>query len=542
MLPRVQTILFLFCCSCLGTSAQAQFEILDVNNIGFGVGYGGTLCNHDDVYYSLAPIEGTNHIIWGIAPLWSAYDDSGQVYGDILYINNAEDHAGPHADTALNLAQELALQRYKMVRKIERSEIEAFTSHFGEPGYTIPQIIRDWPGNGDTTLGTTFQLAPYVDHNANGIYEPDSGDYPLIKGDQAIFQLLHDRPTGSQATGGDPNFSMLEYRQMVYGYEALPGSLLDNAVFIDMQIINRSDRTYHDFVFGYLTFFELGFFGNNYMGSDSSVNLQYCYKGDTTDTGYGDWIYYGDLLPATGLQFMNVPMDVSMNPIGELSETWLQRFQFYQRAYWPFDTTHMTDGGSGYGTGSLTNYSYHDHPDDTDGWNEFTQGNPPGQRRAYSSTFFGDLHPGDTVCHTAAVLFAPGTIPNNRTAAVTDLINMASALQAQYPYLPDAGNCMQTRQDAPYWQTEVNPADGITFLPYPNPASDVVYLHTGPFKQSDVSLNLSDMNGKLIETWFLADLNSEQIISIRLPALTAGIYVLSGQANGFTFVKKIVIK
>ncbi|HPR29134.1 MAG TPA: hypothetical protein PLI03_07290, partial [Chitinophagales bacterium] len=71
MLPRVQTILFLFCCSCLGTSAQAQFEILDVNNIGFGVGYGGTLCNHDDVYYSPAPIEGTNHIIWGIAPLWS---------------------------------------------------------------------------------------------------------------------------------------------------------------------------------------------------------------------------------------------------------------------------------------------------------------------------------------------------------------------------------------------------------------------------------------------------------------------------------------
>ena len=122
----------------------------------------GHLCNHDDVYYSPAPMETKPHHL-GIAPLWSAYDDSGQVYGDILYINNAEIIQVPHADTALNLAQELALQRYKMVRKkIERSRNKAFTSHFGEPDYTH---ATDHQETGRATryhVGTTFQLAPYV--------------------------------------------------------------------------------------------------------------------------------------------------------------------------------------------------------------------------------------------------------------------------------------------------------------------------------------------------------------------------------------------
>src|SRR5690606_41439558 len=38
--------------------------------------------------------------------------------------------------------------------------------------------IREWPGNGDQSRGELPVLAPYEDVNGDGVYIPDSGDYP----------------------------------------------------------------------------------------------------------------------------------------------------------------------------------------------------------------------------------------------------------------------------------------------------------------------------------------------------------------------------
>lgn len=525
------------------TPISAQVPIIDVGNIGFGVSQGGVLCHSNEISYSAAPIGGNNHIISRMYPIWSAYDADNQLYGDIIHMSNDWLHAGPHTQESLTIENEYNVIKYKEVQNIYQREIDTFKLRFRDSTYQIPESIKNWPANGDINIGMADQLAPFADHNNNYLYEPDSGDYPLIKGDQAIFQLLHDLPTGQHLLEGDTNFSQLEYHQLVYGYDSDPSSLLYNTVFIDMKIINRSNRTYHDFVFGYLTFFELGYYNNNYLGTDSTRFLQFAYNGDTTDNYSDAYPYYGSILPAAGVQFLNAPMNSSMDPGSELSEISLERFQFYQRAIWPYDTVHMTDDYSGYGGDVLTNYSYHDHPDIPGGWSEVQQQNPPSESRGYSSTYYGDFHPGDTICHTSAVLFADGTIPYNRTIAVTDLIEMATALQNIYPLLPDANKCLTTIQEDPYWQTSGELSDGITFLPYPNPANDVVFLNSGSFDDGDLKITLHHVNGQLVGNWIFEDISPNKVMRVDLPPdLGSGLYYISGEWSGFYFTRQLFVQ
>ena len=45
---------------------------------------------------------------------------------------------------------------------------------------------------GDTSLGQAPYLAPFVDVDYDGLYNPALGDYPDVMGDQAIFFIFND--------------------------------------------------------------------------------------------------------------------------------------------------------------------------------------------------------------------------------------------------------------------------------------------------------------------------------------------------------------
>jgi hypothetical protein len=65
----------------------------------------------------------------------------------------------------------------------------------------IDNDILTWPGKGNPYIGQIAQmaganmnhnLAPFVDVNSDGIYNPMHGDYPDIKGDQSIWWVMND--------------------------------------------------------------------------------------------------------------------------------------------------------------------------------------------------------------------------------------------------------------------------------------------------------------------------------------------------------------
>src|SRR5690606_37961170 len=65
--------------------------------------------------------------------------------------------------------------RYDQIYNITRAEVDNFVS-VGQSAIT-PNILN-WPGNGDVSLNQARRLAPFVDVNMDGFYEPTAGDYP----------------------------------------------------------------------------------------------------------------------------------------------------------------------------------------------------------------------------------------------------------------------------------------------------------------------------------------------------------------------------
>lgn len=81
--------------------------------------------------------------------------------------------------------------KYDRIWKLTTDQIIEHRNKFNNAGYQMPDDIRDWPANQQSTNGE-FLNAPFKDVDTNGVYEPVKGDYPLIKGDFAALILRND--------------------------------------------------------------------------------------------------------------------------------------------------------------------------------------------------------------------------------------------------------------------------------------------------------------------------------------------------------------
>jgi hypothetical protein len=79
-----------------------------------------------------------------------------------------------------------ARSNYNRVWKINKTMVDSFAN--GLYSGLVPAPIADWPAHGDTTQGESFYIAPFVDVNGNGYYNPlIDGDYPCILGRSSHF-------------------------------------------------------------------------------------------------------------------------------------------------------------------------------------------------------------------------------------------------------------------------------------------------------------------------------------------------------------------
>ncbi len=100
---------------------------------------------------------------------------------------------GPIRDTTITTYITTYDQKYNKVWKITQTEINYHKSHVSQLLYVPSPNILNCPGNGNVTKGESSQLAPYFDVNNDQIYNVFNGDYPLIKGDEALFLIYNDQ-------------------------------------------------------------------------------------------------------------------------------------------------------------------------------------------------------------------------------------------------------------------------------------------------------------------------------------------------------------
>jgi len=168
----------------LGLKAQTQSATLDYNNTSVGILNGGDFFwDLSNSKYEVPKATGgsaaKSTIFCGSLWLGAQEEDSTVHLSAMTYRQRGQDFwPGPHSNDST-----ATRSKYDKIYKVSAAEITAHKNNSSNP---IPAIL-DWPGNGDTTKGEPYQLAPFVDVNTNGKYEPTLGDYPLIKGSGAAY-------------------------------------------------------------------------------------------------------------------------------------------------------------------------------------------------------------------------------------------------------------------------------------------------------------------------------------------------------------------
>jgi len=208
-------------------------------------------------------------------------------------------------------------QNWAKIWKITRADIN---THLGNTTRTIantPASVLEWPafmnpyakGNGGasidvTNLAVDLAYAPFIDVNGNGAYDPLAGDYPDIKGDQAMWCLYNDYGPTHNATSASSLLTQIGC--MAYAYHW--NTIADNIVFYQYTFTHWAPLPIDSFTHGLYTDFDLGDPLDDYIGFDSSHNMVYVYNSDGHD-GIGGANSYGDTIPAVGITILKWDWD-----------------------------------------------------------------------------------------------------------------------------------------------------------------------------------------------------------------------------------------
>lgn len=209
--------------------------------------------------------------------------------------------SGPLKTTDASIDFMTAL-KFHHIWSLTRTEVDYFIEHHGETSYEVPDDILTWPAHGEGDYAAN--LAPFIDVDGDGHYNPEAGDYPDIKGDQCLFFIFNESFADHTESGGKK--IGLEVHAMVYAYNAPDDEALNNTVFINYKFFNRSHNNYHDVHLGLWTDWDIGDGWDDYVGCDVQRGSCFAYNGLPED-GSGEPNAYGDNPPVQVLTVLAGP-------------------------------------------------------------------------------------------------------------------------------------------------------------------------------------------------------------------------------------------
>jgi hypothetical protein len=327
-------------------------------------------------------------------------------------------------------------QKYDKIFKMTRSEVDEFVLSGGP---ATPNI-KNWPGNGDISLNHDPNLAPYVDKDGSGTYEPEAGDYPYydvynnglkdnlgvckarVFGDETLWWVYNDNGNNHIATGGKA--IGMEIRAQAFAFKTTDE--INNMTFYNYQLINRSSFPLLNTYMTVWTDADLGYYLDDYIGCDVKRGMGYIYNATPNDQSVSGTPGYGAYIPALGCDFFQGPINITDGidnngngipdePGEQMGMTKFLYFnnsfpgvplqltdpqnaaQYYQymTGFWR-DGTPFTCGGNGYGGTVPTSFVY---PADTYtagecGATPWSETSTAGDRRFMQSSGPFELQPG----------------------------------------------------------------------------------------------------------------------------------------------------
>lgn len=426
-------------------------------------------------------------------------------------------HSGPIANpsyygsSAYNTAYQNALW------KVSQAEIDEHIQLAQTAGYVVPTSILNWPGNGNVSMGVAAQLAPYIDLNHNGVYEPLQGEYPDIRGDEAVYIIMNDEsylPDGNQLG--------IELHAMFYQYSA--GNYINNTTFLNLQVFNRSTTPYVQYHQTLFLDFDIGSYSDDFAGCSPEKHLLFAYNGDDIDGSDAGQLGYGVNPPCQGVMCLSHPLK-NARPFDSVDLT------NTDQSLWSF-MNGQTESGAPWvnpQTNQVTNFIYPDNPNDPNGWSEEALQHSPSDRRGMMTIYEANFQPGHKICSDYAFIYdRSGT----RLQNVQNVQNIAGSLLALYA----------STEQFPCQSSSTNQVQELLFNPnelkvYPNPSHGNLTVTWG--EDPLTTLTLFNSLGQIILEQELSDSKST---SITLDNIPSGVYFLKGYSKNQVYTKEVVVE
>lgn len=528
-LGRIAALAGLAMITAAPLKAQLVSGSLDTNNIRYSVysdgsGYDGTI----NPWPQFQVPKNSSTTTMFTSNLWlGGVDNSGQLHMAAQTYKQAgtDFWPGPISPSTGNAANPAS---WNNVWKVNKSTIDYHIANYNNLGYVVPAEIASWPGNGPA--GFAPVMAPFMDMNGNSIYEPSLGDYPYILGDQALYFIFNDKYSTHSETGGQA--LGVEIHGMAYSFNDPNDTALSNTVFVRYSIANRNSAIdWNNLYMGLWTDFDIGMYNDDFIGSDSLLNMYYGYNGEPFDQSSSTPApgEYGANPPVQAVVFLSHPMSHSMYYNNDFTvqgnPSTADEYYRYMKSIWK-DSSPLTYSGDGYASSSSqVNHVYTGDPATSSGWTEATAGNTFGDRRMLGTA-------------------GPLTVPAGNSLNF-DIAYVYSRSNAPYP----AGN-IKIKTDVSHIQTYYNnniATVGVKDVKneaksigiYPNPAGDHATLHFANADHEAYTLRMFDATGKIVKE----DQNiTTSQVSVDCSEMAKGIYFVVVQGSQKMFTGKLIVE
>ncbi len=395
-------------------------------------------------------------------------------------------------------------------------------------GVSIDASILNWPG----------LIAPFVDNNADGIYNPTSGDYPIydpsilnnIPGEM-VWWVMNDVGNSHTAYPGGLPLGV-EIQATAFAYPSASSQIINNSTMYRYKIINKSTSSLYDVTMGHFIDPDLGDGDDDYIGCNLLVpgGLFYCYNADGVDSKYGSnppaiGLTYlrtfkdqnGNRIPASSFMFFTnagvIGIDSDPNNPVELNR--------YLHAKWAdgMNLTYGTQNGRG-GTDS-TGFAF---PGNIYNQNSWIETAPPGDRRMIPSVGPITLQPGAVNEVVFAMVWARSDTGANKGSvakliASTDTIHAAAAANFAA------------------FSTGLNDIRSFNFNIFPNPVTEKCWIDVPDKNNESILVTIVDLQGKQV---LQQSFDPAKKIALNLNELDRGVYMINVKQGLRTATKKIV--
>lgn len=408
-------------------------EYLHGNEIRATVTSGGDLFwDGDDGHFSILTAEGAPTTIF-TQGLWlgakradgqivASAETYGRSYGEQSYFQ------GPGSAEAVTPEFCQGWDRVWMVR---RHDIEAHLSDYADNGQVDEPIaaIFEWPGRGnphfEARLGFRLPdgdagLAPFVDTDGDGVYDPMAGDYPAVES-MAVLPEVISWSLFNDFRGNDINFLNpyalgVDVHRTVWAMRCEGGNPLNRTVFVSYKVVNRSGQPLDSLVLGTWHDFDLGCYTDDYIGSAPAQNAFFAYNREPQDQnpcpqGIAPFV---DEAPVQAVAVLNKPLSAFTYYVPDWVATEIgliaprNTAEYFESLNGRFaDGTPLTASGNGYqSSGAPTTFAFHGDPNDPEQWSLMSEELEDNfDLNVLGSVHLGQLEPGQSATVELAYLF-----------------------------------------------------------------------------------------------------------------------------------------